>query len=527
MSLDDLEKTLFAAADKMRGSIPVSDYQYVALGLIFLMYISDAFEIRHAELQSDEYADPEDKDEYASENIFWVPPEARWSYLAANARSHQIGKLIDRAMKLIEDTNKETLGGVLPTVFSNPTIPQEMLSELVDLFSNKVKFHGDASDFDLMGRIYEYFLGEFAGNQGKAGGEFYTPPSIVRTLVEMLEPLQGDIYDPCCGSGGMFVQSGKFLKAHQGRIGDLKIYGQERTHNTWRLARMNLAIRGMESKIHWNSEGTLLKDGFPDERFDFVLANPPFNVSDWSGEKLREDIRWQFGVPPIGNANFAWLQHIVHHLGPNGSAGVVLANGSMSGMNSGEGDIRKALVEGQRGLNHSGDRETDIEGGVVDCMVALPTQMFFGTQIPACLWILAKDRSNGKARDQRLRDRRSEILFIDARSMGHLANRTFRVFSDDEVGKIAATYQAWRGELDAGEYDDVPGFCRAAPIEEIRENAYVLTPGRYVGTADTEGDGAAAEEFQALKGQMHMHFLASRALEERIKAAFTGVAFDE
>lgn len=494
MSLDELEKTLFAAADKMRGSIPVSDYQYVALGLIFLMYISDAFEIRRAELMAEEYADPEDDEEYTSEHVFWVPEEARWSYIAANARSPEIGKLIDNALRLIEDSNRETLEGVLPTIFSNPTIPQEMLSELVDLFSNKVKFRGDSRDFDLMGRIYEYFLGAFAGNQGKAGGEFYTPPSIVRVLVEMLEPLEGDVYDPCCGSGGMFVQSGTFVKAHQGRIDDLKIYGQERTHSTWRLARMNLAIRRMECKIHWNSEGTLLNDGFPDERFDFVLANPPFNVSDWSGERLRDDVRWQFGVPPVGNANFAWLQHIVHHLGPNGFAGVVLANGSMSGMSSGEGEIRKALIEGKRAS------EPNIDGGVVDCMISLPTQMFFGTQIPACLWILSKDRSNGIARDQRLRDRRDEILFIDARKMGHLESRTFRVFSDDEISKIASTYHAWRGESGPDEYADVAGFCRSTPISEVRKSDYILTPGRYVGAAETDiSDDPFEVRFMGLK----------------------------
>jgi type I restriction enzyme M protein len=519
MAVDHLEKTLFAAADKMRGSVPVSDYQYVALGLIFLMYISEAFEIKHAELEADEYADPEDKDEYAAENIFWVPPEARWSYLAANAHSPVIGKLIDTAMRLIEEENRETLEGVLPTIFSNPTIPQEVLSRLIDQFTNDIKFQGDTRDFDLMGRIYEYFLGEFAGSQGKGGGEFYTPASIVRTLVEMLEPTEGDAYDPCCGSGGMFVQSGKFLKEHQGRIGDLKIYGQERTHNTWRLARMNLAIRGMEAKIHWNPEGTLLKDGFPDNRFDFILANPPFNVSDWSGEKLRDDSRWQFGVPPVGNANFAWVQHIVHHLGPNGFAGVVLANGSMSSTTSGEGDIRKALIEGRRGLGLSGNAESDIDGGVVDCMVALPGQMFFGTQIPACLWILSKDRSNGKACSHQLRDRRHEILFINARKMGSLETKTFRSFSGEEIARIAQTYHAWRGEPGLGEYRDMPGFCRSVSIEEVKDAGYALTPGRYVGSDDSDDNSVPfPETFAKLRLNLEEQFSRSKKLEDAIRA---------
>ena len=504
-----LEATLWEAADKLRGNLEASEYKHVVLGLVFLKYVSDAFDTRHAELaatlgdpQSPDYIPNEQRraqilesrDEYVGSNVFWVPPDARWQRIVEAAKLPTIGVAIDGAMDAIERENP-SLKGVLPKTYARAEIDKRRLGELIDVFSKDLGFtEVDHGADDVLGRIYEYFLGAFAGNQGKAGGEFYTPPSIVRVLVEMLEPLEGDVYDPCCGSGGMFVQSGTFVKAHQGRIDDLKIYGQERTHSTWRLARMNLAIRRMECKIHWNSEGTLLNDGFPDERFDFVLANPPFNVSDWSGERLRDDVRWQFGVPPVGNANFAWLQHIVHHLGPNGFAGVVLANGSMSGMSSGEGEIRKALIEGKRAS------EPNIDGGVVDCMISLPTQMFFGTQIPACLWILSKDRSNGIARDQRLRDRRDEILFIDARKMGHLESRTFRVFSDDEISKIASTYHAWRGESGPDEYADVAGFCRSTPISEVRKSDYILTPGRYVGAAETDiSDDPFEVRFMGLK----------------------------
>ena len=353
-----------------------------------------------------------------------------------------------------------------------------MLGELIDLISGiALNEKGDKSK-DVLGRVYEYFLGQFAGAEGKRGGEFYTPRSVVRTLVEMIEPYQGRVYDPCCGSGGMFVQSEKFVDEHGGRIGDIAIYGQESNYTTWRLCKMNLAVRGIDSDIRWNNEGSFHKDELRDLKADFILANPPFNISDWGGERLRDDVRWAFGTPPAGNANYAWLQHIFHHLGSHGFAGVVLANGSMSSQQSGEGEIRKAMIE----------------AGAVDCMVALPGQLFYSTQIPACLWILAKDRSNGLVKNSRLRDRRSEILFIDARNMGVLVDRTRRELTDQDIGKIAETYHAWRGENDAGEYVDVPGYCKAASLDEVRKHGYVLTPGRYVGAVVQEDDGEPFEE---------------------------------
>jgi type I restriction enzyme M protein len=470
------EAELFKAADKLRGNMEPSDYKHVALGLIFLKYISDAFEARHAELLAED-ADAEDKDEYLADNIFWVPKEARWSHLQANAKQSNIGMLIDDAMRSIEKDN-ESLKGVLPKDYARPALNKVMLGELIDLISGITLNEGNDKSKDVLGRVYEYFLGQFAGAEGKRGGEFYTPRSVVRTLVEMLEPYHGRVYDPCCGSGGMFVQSEKFVAEHGGRIGDIAIYGQESNYTTWRLAKMNLAVRGIDSDIRWNNEGSFHKNELRDLKADFILANPPFNISDWGGERLREDVRWQFGAPPVGNANYAWLQHIFHHLAPLGFAGVVLANGSMSSQQSGEGDIRKAMIE----------------AGAVDCMVALPGQLFYSTQIPACLWILAKDRSNGLVKRTRLRDRRGEVLFIDARQMGVLVDRTRRELSDAEIGKIAATYHTWRGEADAGQYQDIPGFCKSASLEDIRKHGHVLTPGRYVGAAQQEDDGEAFEE---------------------------------
>ena len=512
----DYADKLWKTADKLRGNMEPSDYKHVALGLIFLKYISDAFEARHTQLLAEDPQAAEDKDEYLADNIFWVPKPARWSHLQANARQSSIGTLIDDAMRAIEKDN-ESLKGVLPKDYARPALNKVMLGELIDLISGIALLlpspagrgaGGEGTtrankSYDVLGRVYEYFLGQFAGAEGKRGGEFYTPRSVVRTLVEMLEPYQGRVYDPCCGSGGMFVQSEKFVAEHGGRIGDIAIYGQESNYTTWRLAKMNLAVRGIDSRIFWNNEGSFHKDEFAAQRgsdgapmkADFILANPPFNISDWGGERLREDVRWQFGVPPVGNANYAWLQHIVHHLAPFGTAGVVLANGSMSSQQSGEGDIRRAMVEAD----------------VVDCMVALPGQLFYSTQIPACLWFLARNKSNGRAGKRKLRDRRGEVLFIDARKMGALVDRTRRELTDDDIHKIADTYHAWRaaqGELVSERrgrfpYEDVPGFCKSATLDEIRKHGHVLTPGRYVGAeAQDEDDEAFDEKMKRLTAQL-------------------------
>ena len=494
------EADLFKTADKLRGNMEPSDYKHVALGLIFLKYISDAFEARHQALLTEDPAAAEDRDEYLAENVFWVPKQARWSHLQANAKKPTIGTLIDDAMRAIEKEN-ESLKGVLPKDYARPALNKVMLGELIDLISGiALNEDGDKSK-DILGRVYEYFLGQFAGAEGKRGGEFYTPHSVVRVLVEMLEPYTGRVYDPCCGSGGMFVQSDKFVQKHGGRIGDIAIYGQESNYTTWRLCKMNLAVRGIDADIRWNNEGSFHKDELRDLKFDFILANPPFNISDWGGERLRDDVRWQFGVPPVGNANYAWLQHIYHHLAPNGIAGVVLANGSMSSQQSGEGEIRKAMLEAD----------------VVDCMVALPGQLFYSTQIPACLWILAKGRSNGLVRKTRLRDRRGQVLFIDARNMkGEMVDRTRRELTDEEIKKIADTYHAWRGEKDAGEYADVPGFCKSATLDEIRKHDYVLTPGRYVGAAAQEDDG---EPFEVKMARLAAQWRQQRAEAARLDAA--------
>ncbi len=467
------EAQLWAAADKLRGNMEPSDYKHVALGLIFLKYISDAFEAKRAALLEEDLADAEDPEEYLAENVFWVPRAARWSHLQARAKQPTIGKDIDDAMLAIE-ANNASLKGVLPKDYARPALNKVMLGELIDLVSGIGMAEEADRSRDILGRVYEYFLGSFAGAEGKRGGEFYTPRSIVRLLVEMLEPYKGRVYDPCCGSGGMFVQSEKFVEEHGGRIGDIAIYGQESNYTTWRLAKMNLAVRGIDADIRWNNEGSFHKDELPDLKADFILANPPFNISDWGGDRLREDFRWRFGVPPAGNANYAWLQHIHHHLAPNGTAGVVLANGSMSSAQSGEGDIRRALVEAD----------------AVDCMIALPGQLFYSTQIPACLWFLARNKNPGGD----CRDRRGEVLFIDARKLGQMIDRTRKEFSDEDIATIADAYRAWRGASGAAAYEDEPGFCKSATLEEIKAHNHVLTPGRYVGAAATEDDGEPFED---------------------------------
>ena len=514
------EADLFKAADKLRGNLEPSEYKHVALGLIFLKYISEAFEAQHARLETEDYADPEDPEEYLAANVFWVPPEARWAHLQANAKRPEIsfvdvttgrekkgdiGGLIDNAMEAIEQANIKVLKDVLPKNYSRPQLDKTMLGELIDLFSN-VDMRGDHGQArDRLGRAYEYFISQFAGAEGRRGGEFYTPRSVVQTIVEMLEPGQGRVYDPCCGSGGMFVQSERFIEDHQGRRSDIAIYGQERNHTTWRLCRMNLAVRGIDADIRWNNEGSFLRDEFAQTKFDFVMANPPFNISDWWQPQLEGDARWTFGTPPQGNANFAWLQHIIHHLAPRGTAGVVLANGSMSSQQSGEGEMRKALIEADH----------------VDCMVALPGQLFYSTQIPACLWFLARDKSaNGH------RDRRGEILFIDARKLGHLVDRTRREFSDDDIALISDIYHRWRGKPDAvaaaglEPYADEPGLCRSASLEEVRGHGHVLTPGRYVGAAGVEDDGVSFEErFGALREKLAEQFEAASSQQNQLMAA--------
>ena len=492
------EAQMFLAADKLRKNLEPSDYKHVALGLIFLKHISNAFEAKHVALLAEDAAAAEDPDEYLAEAVFWVPREARWSHLQANAKQPTIGKLIDEAMTAIEAANPG-LNGVLPKDYNRPALDKVMLGELIDLVSGIAMGEPSEKARDLLGRVYEYFLGGFAGSEGKRGGEFYTPRSVVRVLVEMLEPYKGRVYDPCCGSGGMFVQSETFVESHGGRVGDIAIYGQESNNTTWRLAKMNLAVRGIDADIRWNNEGSFLKDELRDLRFDYILANPPFNVSDWGGERLREDARWTYGVPPAGNANYGWLQHILWHLAPGGTAGVVLANGSMSSGQSGEDVIRRSMVEAD----------------VVDCMVALPGQLFYSTQIPACLWFLAR-RKNPVG----LRDRRGEVLFIDARKLGTLVDRIRREFSADDIAKIAGTYHAWCGENDAGAYKDVPGFCKASTLDEIRSHNHVLTPGRQVGAADIEDDEVPFEErFAALKEVLEEQFAETGILKQRIMAS--------
>ncbi|MGE0150401.1 MAG: type I restriction-modification system subunit M [Parvibaculaceae bacterium] len=500
------EAELFKAADKLRGNMEPSDYKHIALGLIFLKHISDSFEAKHAELLADYPDGAEDRDEYAADNIFWVPPTARWSHLQANAKQPSIGKMIDEAMIAIERDN-ENLKSVLPKDYARPALNAVMLGELIDLISGIALGTERGEARDVLGRVYEYFLGQFAGSEGKRGGEFYTPRSVVRVMVGMIEPFKGRVYDPCCGSGGMFVQSERFVEEHGGRIGDIAVYGQESNYTTWRLCKMNLAVRGIDADIKWNSDGSFHKDELRDLKADFVLANPPFNISDWGGERLREDMRWKYGAPPAGNANFAWVQHIVHHLAPAGVAGVVLANGSMSSTQNGEDAIRRALIEGVNGAP-----------GVVDCMVALPGQLFYSTQIPVCLWFLARDRSNGVARNAKLRDRRGEILFIDARKLGHMVDRTRKEFSDADIEKITRAYHAWRGEGEAGAYADVPGFCKAASLEEIKAHGYVLTPGRYVGAADLEDDEISfAERLVGLRALLDEQLVKSEHLSVEIR----------
>jgi type I restriction enzyme M protein len=498
------EENLWAAADKLRGHMDAAEYKHVVLGLIFLKYISDAFQELHERLAADKNADPEDRDEYTAENVFWVPKGARWAKLQDAAKQPTIGKIIDDAMVAIEKDNP-SLKGVLAKDYARPSLDKTRLGELIDLVGKIGLGDAESRAKDILGRVYEYFLGKFASAEGKGGGEFYTPQSVVRLLVEMIEPYKGRIYDPCCGSGGMFVQSEKFVLAHGGRVGDLSIYGQESNSTTWRLCKMNLAIRGIEGNIGPHNADTFHNDLHKDLKADFILANPPFNISDWGGERLRDDLRWKYGTPPVGNANFAWVQHKVHHLAPSGIAGFVLANGSMSSNQSGEGDIRRQLVE------HD----------LVDCMIAMPGQLFYTTQIPVCLWFLTRSKKNGK-----FRDRRGQTLFIDARKLGQLVDRTHRELTEEEIARIGKTYHAWRGEKGAGKYADVPGFCKSATTEEITGHGFVLTPGRYVGAEEAEDDGEPFDEkMQRLTNTLAGQFKESAKLEKAILKNLASLGF--
>lgn len=462
---ETLEKKLWTTADKLRKNIDAAEYKHVVLGLIFLKYISDAFEEHYAKLVAGEGeyagADPEDKDEYGAENVFFVPEKARWAYIQSQAKMPNIGKLIDDAMDLIEADNA-TLKGILPKTFGRSNLDPQTLGGLIDTIGTIALGDEKAKSQDVLGRVYEYFLGQFALAEGQKGGQFYTPESIVKLLVEMLEPYKGRVYDPCCGSGGMFVQSEKFIESHQGRLDDISVYGQESNQTTYRLCRMNLAIRGIDgSNIKWNTEGSFLNNAHKDLKADYIIANPPFNVSDWSGELLRDDARWQYGVPPTGNANFGWVQHFLYHLKPDGGhAGFVLANGSLSSNTGGEGDIRQKLVEND----------------LVECIVMLPKALFFNTGIPACLWFLRRGK----------KQRNGETLFIDASELGVMINRKNRVLEAEDVSKVADTYHNWLKQSE--DYEDVKGFCNSATIEDIRKHKFVLTPGRYVGIPDEEDD---------------------------------------
>ncbi len=503
------EAKLWSAADKLRNNMDAAEYKHVVLGLIFLKYISDAFEEHRAKLiaGTGDYkgSDPEDADEYRAENVFWVPKEGRWSHLQARAKLPTIGKDVDDAMVAIERDNPR-LKGSLNKNYGRADLDKHRLGELIDLIGSIQLAEAGSRSKDLLGRVFEYFLTKFASAEGKNGGQFYTPQYVVRCLVEMLAPYKGRIYDPACGSGGMFVQSEKFVESHGGRLGDISIYGQESNPTTRRLAVMNLALRGIEADFGSEAADTFRRDLHPDLKADYVLANPPFNDSDWF--RKDDDVRWQFGVPPKGNANFAWVQHFIHHLAPQGMAGFVLANGSMSSNQSGEGDIRRALIEAD----------------LVDCMVALPGQLFYSTPIPVCLWFLAKNKNADAKRG--FRDRRRQTLFIDARKLGTLVDRVHRELTDADLNKITSTYHVWRAEKSAGQYEDVAGFCKSATAAEIAAHGHVLTPGRYVGAEEVEDDGDPFEEkMPRLVAELHAQFAESAKLEQAIKANLRGLGY--
>lgn len=486
------EQQLFKAADKLRKNIDAAEYKYVVLGLVFIKYISETFNELYEKLEADEYSDPEERDEYLAENVFYVPEIARWSHIHNNAKLPSIGETIDEAMEAIEKENKE-LKNVLPKVYGKANLDKASLGQLIDLISNTELQAENEKSKDLFGRVYEYFLGEFANAEGKKGGQFYTPKAIVKLMVEMIEPYKGRVYDPACGSGGMFVMSEKFVTEHRGNISDITVYGQESNQTTWKLSKMNLAIRNINSQfVSWNTEGSFLKDAHPDLKADFILANPPFNQKDWGIDILQDDARWKLGVPPNGNANYGWMMHMLYHLAPKGVMSTVLANGSLSSNTSGEGDLRKRLVEED----------------LVECIVALPKQLFYNTGIPACIWYLRREKANQS----------KEVLFIDASEMGYMKDRVHRDLADEDIDTITQTYHNWRKGVD---YEDIKGYCKSATIEEIQKHKHVLTPGRYVGIPDEEDDGIPFEEKMAdlsvtLKEQMEKEAELNQEIKEQL-----------
>lgn len=487
------EEKIWKAADKLRGNIDASEYKNVVLGLIFLKYISDKFEQRYQELVDEGDGFEEDPDEYLAENIFFVPPESRWSTVAAAAHTPEVGKAIDGAMRQIEVRN-DKLKGILPKNFARQELDKRRLGEVVDLFTN-VQMASAGDTRDILGRTYEYCLAKFAEAEGKNAGEFYTPACIVKTLVAILEPYRGRVYDPCCGSGGMFVQSAAFIKEHQGNINDISVYGQESNPTTWKMATMNLAIRGIDANLGAMNADTFFKDLHRNTRFEFILANPPFNLKDWGGDKLKEDPRWDYGTPPEGNANFAWLQHMIHHLADGGRMGVVLANGSLSSQTGGEGAIRQAIVDDD----------------LVEGIVAMPSQLFYSTGIPVCLWIISRKKS-----------RPGETLFVDAREMGTMVTRRLREFTDEDIAKVAGAFDAFR----KGELEEEKGFTAAVSTEDIAKQDYILTPGRYVGIADVEEDDEPFEEkMECLTGELARCFEESNRLQEQIKKNLEAIGY--
>ena len=496
---ESIEKQLWKAADKLRKNIDAAEYKHVVMGLVFLKYISDSFEELYNSLKAEEEmgADPEDRDEYKAENVFFVPPTARWSFLLSNAKLPNIGKIVDEAMDAIEKENS-SLKGVLPKVFARDNLDSKSLGGLIDLIGNIAFGDAKARSADVLGHVFEYFLGEFALAEGKQGGQFYTPKSVVELLVKMLEPYKGRVFDPCCGSGGMFVQSEKFVTEHQGKINDISIYGQESNQTTWRLAKMNLAIRGIDSsQVKWNNEGSFLNDAHKDLKADFIIANPPFNVSDWSGDLLRNDGRWKYGTPPEGNANYGWIQHFLYHLAPTGTAGFVLAKGSLTSDSSNEGEIRKALIE----------------ANLIDCIVNLPKKLFLNTPIPATIWFMKRGRTT------------KNILFIDSRNMGCPINRRTHEFTSDDTDYIAEIYNNWK--TDSKNYEDIKSFCKSATLDEIKTKNYVLTPGRYVGLEEVDDEFDFKDRFTELKKELQIQMKEEQQLNKTIDENLAKVIYND